>query len=73
MNDRQFFEALRRPCPVPEGTRIRLIAMNNDPSAIEPGTEGTVTGGNGAQMYVDWDNGRTLMLLPGEDVWQVVS
>jgi hypothetical protein len=47
--------------------------MSDDPCPIEPGTTGTVTGGNGAQMWVDWDNGRGLMLIPGQDRWRVIA
>ena len=67
-----FFEGLDQPCPVPEGTRIRLVSMGQDPDPVPPGTRGTVTGGNGAQIWVDWDNGRSLMLLPEHDRWEVV-
>lgn len=67
-----WYAALHRPCPVAEGTRIELIRMTDPYCPVEPGTQGTVTGGNGAQVYVDWDNGRTLMLIPGEDQWRVI-
>lgn len=70
--DDGFFERLSQPPPVPAGTRIRLVSMLNDPDAIPVGTLGTVGGGNAGQMHVKWDNGRTLMLLPGEDRFEVV-
>lgn len=73
MDNATFFANLQRPCPLPEGTRIMLVSMHDDPDALVPGIRGTVTGGNGAQMYVDWDNGRSLMLLPGVDQWEVVQ
>ena len=49
------------------GDRIRLIEMPNDPSPIEPGSEGTVLEINNEgreieQIDVKWDSGRTLML-----------
>lgn len=69
----RFWDSLREPPPVPVGTRIRLLGMPNDPAPVPPGTEGVVTGGNGAQMHVRWDNGRSLMLLPGEDSYEVVT
>ena len=58
-------ERIRKQYPV--GTRIRLHSMA-DPDAVPPGTIGTV-------MYVDdtgqigmqWDNGRSLALVPGVD------
>jgi hypothetical protein len=72
VDNRTFFENLSKPPPLPEGTRIELVAMPNDPDAIPVGTKGTVTGGNAAQMYVDWDDHRSLILLPGIDRWRVV-
>jgi outer membrane usher protein FimD/PapC len=73
MNNDRFFDRLREPCPVEVGKRIRLTLMVNDPDPVPIGSEGTVTGGNGAQMYVDWDNGRSLILIPGEDRWTVIG
>lgn len=72
MDDDRFYRALKQPCPLPVGTRVRVLHQPHDPAPLEPGTVGTITGGNGAQMYVDWDNGRSLMLLPGEDAYEVV-
>ena len=63
---------LNQPCPVPKGTRIRLLAMPDDPNPIERGEEGVVTGGNGAQIFVDWDSGRSLILLPTIDQYEIV-
>lgn len=67
-----FFDRLHRPCPEKIGARIRLVRMGEDPDPIEIGATGTVTGGNGAQMYVDWDNGRSLILAVGIDRWEVL-
>jgi len=73
MDNQTFYRNLSRPLPVPEGTRIELVSMHDDPNPIPPGFRGTVVGGNGAQMYVDWDEGRSLMLLVGVDRWRVVQ
>lgn len=59
----------------PEGRRVRLISMGDDPCGIEPGTEGTARLWNNAIPYgstlsVNWDNGRTLALLEGIDEWE---
>lgn len=61
-----------------EGARIRLIAMF-DSHPVEPGTLGTVIeirDGDGfftpSQVWVEWDNGRTLPLLAGVDEYEVV-
>lgn len=51
------------------GTRIRLIAMPDDPDPVPSGSEGTVTGGNKYGIWIDWDNGRALNLIPGVDRW----
>lgn len=58
------------------GTRIRLIAMPNDPDPIDKGMTGTVThveSGSLPQIEVDWDNGRSLSLIPGVDSFEVVE
>lgn len=68
-----WMDQLREPCPVPVGTRIRLTHMGEDPDPIPVGTEGTVTGGNGSQVWVNWDNGRSLILALPEDRYEVVQ
>ena len=63
------------------GDRIRLLAMPDDPDPIPPGTTGTVTAvrqyGSGRdawhQVDVDWDNGRTLILVVPPDEFEVLS
>ena len=62
------------------GDRIRLLAMPDDPDPILSGATGTVTAvrqyGSGRdawhQVDVDWDNGRTLMLVVPPDEFEVV-
>ncbi|MBP2498345.1 hypothetical protein ABID82_005031 [Methylobacterium sp. PvP062] len=57
------------------GDRIRLLEMPNDPCPIEPGSLGTilyVSAGPG-QIGVKWDSGRTLHLVIGVDVFEVVA
>lgn len=52
----------------PEGTRIVLDYMGDDPRSIEPGTRGTVRHVDDiGTVHVDFDNGRRLGLVPGED------
>jgi hypothetical protein len=58
------------------GDRIRLLAMPDDPDPIPLGSTGTVisvTTGPFAQIEVDWDNGRTLALIPGVDRFEVID
>jgi hypothetical protein len=48
--------------------------MADDPCPIVPGTKGTVAYVDDAgTLHVDWDDGRTLGLLPGLDVYQVIE
>jgi hypothetical protein len=58
------------------GDRIRLISMPNDPDPIPAGSTGTVisaTTGTFAQIDVDWDNGRSLALIPGVDQYEIIA
>ena len=54
------------------GKRIKMIKMN-DPYPVEPGTMGTVKfiDDNG-QIHVNWDNGRTLAIIPRVDEYQIM-
>lgn len=70
--DRGYWDRLNQPCPEAEGTRIRLLSMDNDPDPVPVGSTGTVTGGTGAQLWVKWDNGRSLQLLVGIDRYEVI-
>lgn len=53
--------------------RVRLIEMNEDPNPILPGTEGTVYNTGGDIINVKWDNGRTLGMVWGVDVFEVID
>lgn len=54
------------------GKRVRLIKMD-DIQAIEPGTEGIITGVDDmGQMSVAWDNGRSLRLVE-EDEYEIIG
>jgi len=58
----------------PPGTRLKLIAMGNDPDPVPPGTRGTVVSVNSfGDIEMQWDNGRTLSLIPSEDSFQKLS
>lgn len=57
----------------PPGTRIRLNAMEDPYAPIAPGTEGEVDFvDDEGQIFMKWDNGRTLPLAPGEDSFTVL-
>lgn len=58
----------------PEGTRIRLIGMDDPYAPIAPGTEGTVNFVDDiGTLHCTFDNGRTLGVIPGEDSFSVIS
>ena len=55
------------------GTRIRLNSMEDPYAPILPGTEGEVDYvDDEGQIFMKWDNGRTLPLAPGEDSFTVL-
>lgn len=57
----------------PKGTKIRLVQMDNDPQPIEVGTKGVISCiDDGGIIHVDWENGRSLGLVYGEDKFQVI-
>ncbi len=58
----------------PPGTRIQLDYMGDDPRPIEPGTKGTVrTVDDMGTVHCNFDNGRNLGLVPGEDSFHVIT
>lgn len=58
------------------GDRIELLEMPNDPDPIPVGSKGTVVDtyiiSEGTQVDVDWDNGRSLMLIVPPDRFRIV-
>ena len=55
------------------GTRIMLDFMGDDPRPIPPGTKGTVrTVDDIGTVHCDFDNGRHLGLVPGEDTFHIL-
>lgn len=65
-------EYLRKAYPC--GTRIRLIHMNDSCHPVEDGMTGTVTYVDDAgNIHMNWDNGRTLALVPGDDVFEKIK
>lgn len=57
----------------PEGTRIKLIFMN-DKYAPPEGSKGTVsTIDDLGQIHMKWDNGSTLAIIPSDDKFEIVK
>ena len=58
----------------PEGTRIMLLSMGNDPSPVESGTRGTVIAVDDVgTLHCRFDNGRQLGIVPGEDSFRKLT
>ena len=56
------------------GARIELDYMGEDPRPIAPGTKGTVRiVDDMGTVHCDFDNGRRLGLIPGEDSFHIIS
>jgi len=57
----------------PKGKRVRLEATSDPYTTLKQGDEGTVAFIDGlGTIHVDWDNGSTLGLVPGEDAFTVL-
>lgn len=58
----------------PKGTRIQLKEMEDPYDPVPPGTRGTVILVDDAgQLQMQWDNGRTLALIPGRDSFRKLT
>ena len=58
----------------PCGTRIELDFMGDDPHPIASGTKGTVRiVDDMGTVHCDFDNGRRLGLIPGEDCFHAIG
>lgn len=71
MIDRAQVERLRKRYPI--GSRIELVEMTDDPRPIESGAKGTLLDIDDiGTLFVKWDNGRCLGVVPGKDVFNVL-
>ena len=58
----------------PAGTRIMLLQMGSDPRPVEPNTKGTVVAVDDiGTIHCDFDNGRSLGVIPGEDSFRTLT
>lgn len=56
------------------GDRVRLDKMDDPYTNIRPGALGTVKFVDSlGTVHVEWDDGRRLGLVPGEDQWSVIE
>jgi len=70
--ERNFAQRMKNNYPV--GTRIELISMDDPYAPVEPGTRGTVAYVDDiGQLGMNWDNGRSLSLVPGEDSFRKLT
>lgn len=70
MNDweRQHRQAQKYKEAYPPGTRLMLLQMNDPHCPVESGTRGTVSLVDDiGTIHMNWDNGRSLGIVPGED------
>ena len=58
----------------PPGTRLELQEMDDPHAPLQPGTRGTVAVVDDlGSIHMDWDNGRTLAVIPGVDQFRKLS
>ena len=70
--DKIDVESIKKRYPV--GSRITLHSMGDDPRPIAPGTTGTVRiVDDMGTVHCNFDNGRRLGLIPGEDSFSIIS
>jgi hypothetical protein len=55
-----------------KGVRVRIIEMK-DSQSVKSGTEGVIRKIDDiGQIHVNWDNGSSLAIIPGEDTFEII-
>lgn len=58
----------------PVGTRVELISTTDPYTTLSEGSRGTVSSVDSrGTVFIQWDEGSGLGLIPGEDKWKVVE
>lgn len=66
LRDQRTIERLQKMYP--QGTRVKLIEMNDPYSSLTPGEKGTVSMiDDMGTIFVDWDSGSTLGIVYNVD------
>lgn len=56
------------------GRRVRLIRTTDEYTELKPGAEGTVMMVDDLEtVFVHWEDGSSLGLIPGEDQWELLN
>lgn len=56
------------------GVRVRLIRIRDLYTELKPGDEGTIVASDDlGTVFVKWDSGSSLGLLPDHDEWEELS
>lgn len=72
---RNLREQMMAPPKEPIGTRIRITKMTKDDQAyipLEKDDEGVVVGGNEASLWVRFDKGYDITIVPSVDQYVIV-
>ena len=57
---------------VKQGDKVKCLHMDDPYAAVPSGTIGTVIAIDAlGTIHVQWENGSSLGLIPGEDEWEV--
>ncbi len=55
------------------GKKVELIKCTDEYTKIQPGSLGTISSIDDAgTVFVNWDNGSRLGLIPGIDKWKIL-